>query len=160
MGEANGVGIRTWAKVETEKLSKLSISGIKDNCPGLALVLKKKKKSAISIGIQSSDIHLEARELWNYKVNRTKIKPQCQAPSQGLFLMMTSPVFTGSNWELKTNGLKFWKTLGICAPHFFQIILHPYLDLFSNYGLQTLLLKYQKNMSSSKDRSYSSGLSV
>ena len=43
MGEANGVGIRTWAEVEMEKLSKLSISGIKDNCPGLALVLKKKK---------------------------------------------------------------------------------------------------------------------
>lgn len=54
MGEANGVGIRTWAKVEMEKLSNFSISGIKDNCPGLALVLKK-KKSAISIGTQSSE---------------------------------------------------------------------------------------------------------
>ena len=55
-GEANGIRIGTWAKVEIEKLLKLSISGVKDNFPGLLLDLKKKKKkkSAISRGIQSS----------------------------------------------------------------------------------------------------------
>ena len=54
-GEANGIRIGTWAKVEMEKLLKLSISGVKDNFPGLLLDLKKKKKkSAISRGIQSS----------------------------------------------------------------------------------------------------------
>ena len=52
-GEANGIRIGTWAKVEMEKLLKLSISGVKDNFPGLLLDLKK-KKSAISRGIQSS----------------------------------------------------------------------------------------------------------
>ena len=42
-GEANGIRIGTWAKVEMEKLSKLSVSGVKDNFPGLSLDLKKKK---------------------------------------------------------------------------------------------------------------------
>lgn len=44
-GEANGIRIGTWAKVEMEKLLKLSISGVKDNFPGLLLDLKKKKKN-------------------------------------------------------------------------------------------------------------------
>ena len=43
-GEANGIRIGTWAKVEMEKLLKLSISSVKDNFPGLLLDLKKKKK--------------------------------------------------------------------------------------------------------------------
>ena len=43
-GEANGIRIGTWAKVEMEKLLKLSISSVKDNFPGLLLELKKKKK--------------------------------------------------------------------------------------------------------------------
>lgn len=63
-GEANGIRIGTWAKVEMEKLLKLSISSVKDNFPGLLLDLKKKKKkSATSRGIQSSDSHLQARGL-------------------------------------------------------------------------------------------------
>ena len=41
---SNGIRIGTWAKVEMEKLLKLSISSVKDNFPGLLLDLKKKKK--------------------------------------------------------------------------------------------------------------------
>ena len=80
-GEANGIRIGTWAKVEMEKLSKLSVSGVKDNFPGLSLDLKKKKWDTPR-RIQSSDSHLQARGLWNYKVTRTTIKPQCQVQTK------------------------------------------------------------------------------
>ena len=82
-GEANEIRIGTWAKVEMEKLSKLSVSGVKDNFPGLLLDLKKKEREGDTPrGIQSSDSHLQARGLWNYKVTRTTIKPQYQAQTK------------------------------------------------------------------------------
>ena len=62
-GEANGIRIGTWAKVEMEKLLKLSISGVKDNFPGLLLDLKKKKKKISHLKRDSEFCHLQARGL-------------------------------------------------------------------------------------------------
>ena len=115
-GEAHGIRIGTWAKVEMEKLLKLSISGVKDNFPGLLLDLKKKKKKKISHLKRDSEFcHLQARGLWNYKVTRTTIKPVSgtdkTTPSQGLFLMMTSCVYSGSHSVWKTSELKYLKAI-------------------------------------------------
>ena len=61
-GEANGTRIRTWAKVEMEKLLKLSISGVKDNFPGLLLDLKRKKNQPSQEGFRVLTVTLRQED--------------------------------------------------------------------------------------------------
>lgn len=116
-GEANGIRIGTWAKVEMEKLLKLSISSVKDNFPGLLLDLKKKKKNQPpQEGFRVLTVTFRQEDS-NYKVTRTTIKPQCQAQTKPHDLKdfwdhtMTRLVCSGSHSVWKTSELKFLKAI-------------------------------------------------
>lgn len=105
-GEASGVGLGTWAKAETQKLSTSSVSGINDACPVLSFVPNKQtnEQAQPSRCRQLLTLTLTPQISKITQLIKHRQNP-CRAPSQKP-IVVPGTVSAGGNAELRTNGLQ------------------------------------------------------